>query len=70
MSLDDLKLSLRNLLEDVGRTDDPLLGLVINLGLASIGVVVYVAAEGVLGIVGLGWAIINFLGVVKWVVNG
>ncbi len=69
MSKDDLRISLENLLHDFGSTDNPLLGLVINLGLASIGVVAYLELGGVAAIVGLVWAIINVLGVVKWVIG-
>jgi len=70
LSLSDLRLSLENLYDDFGSTDNPLLGLVINLGLASIGVVAYLELGGVAAIAGLLWAIINVLGVVKWVIGG
>lgn len=70
LSLSDLRLSLENLIEDFGSTENPLLGLVINLGLAAIGVVVYLELSGIIAIAGLMWAIINVLGVVKWVIGG
>lgn len=69
LRLSDLRVSLENLIHDFGSTDNPFLGLVINLGLASIGVVVYLEFGGLAAIVGLMWAIINVLGVVKWVIG-
>lgn len=69
LRLSDLRYSLENLYEDFGSTENPLLGLAINLGLASIGVVAYLELSGVAAIVGLLWAIINVLGVVKWVIG-
>lgn len=69
LSRDDLRLSLENLIEEFGSTDNPLLGLVINLGLAAIGAVVYFQFSGIIAIVGLLWAIINVWGVVKWVIG-
>jgi len=70
LSKSDLRVSLENLYEDFGSTDNPLLGLVINLGLAAIGVIVYLELGGVVAIAGLLWAIINVLGVVQWVIGG
>lgn len=69
LSLSDLRISLKNLHEDFGSTENPLLGLVINLGLASIGVVIYLEVGGIGAIAGLVWAIINLIGVVKWVIG-
>ena len=66
----DLRLSVENLIEMYARTDSPLFGLVVNLGLAAIGAVIYVAFDGWLEIAGLAWAAINLLGIVKWVVEG
>ena len=67
LSFDDLRLSTGYLIDKFARTDNIGLALVINGGLAAIGLVVYLAFDGLLGAAGLVWAIINLLGIVKWV---
>lgn len=65
--LASIRYSIGNLWDEFGSTDAPLLGLVVNLGLAAIGVLVYSQASGAVAFVGAAWAILNVLGVVKWV---
>lgn len=65
--LTSLKYSVGNLWDDFGSTSSPVFGLVINGGLAAIGVLVYLETTGVLAAIGLVWAILNALGVIQWV---
>lgn len=67
LSLSDLQLSISNLWDEFGSTDKIGLALVINGGLAAIGLVVYLAFDGVVAAVGLLWMLINLWGIVKWV---
>lgn len=63
----NLKISLSNLLNELGSTEKIGLALVINSGLASIGLVVYLLTDGWVSFVGLVWVIINLWGIVQWV---
>lgn len=65
--LDDLKLSIGNLLDEFGSTEHLLLGLAINAGLAFVGILVWAAADGWLAFAGAFWALLNGLGIFKWV---
>lgn len=62
-----LRYSVQNLWSDFGNTDSVGLGLVINLGLAAVGVLIYAFGSGWVAFVGAVWAILNVLGIVKWV---
>jgi hypothetical protein len=66
-SVAGLRYSIQNLWSDFGNTDSVSLGLVINLGLAAIGVLIYAFGSGWVAFVGAVWAILNVLGIVKWV---
>lgn len=68
-ALDNLKLSLSNLIHEFGSSESIGFALVINLGLAAIGVAVYLGTSGLLSFVGGLWAIINLLGIVAWVLR-
>jgi hypothetical protein len=62
-----LRYSIQSLWSDFGNTDSVGLGLVINLGLAAVGVLIYASTSGWLQFAGAVWAILNVLGIVKWV---
>ena len=64
-----LKYSIGNLLEEWANTDNPILGLVINLGMAAIGVVVWYFTSGIVAFAGGVWAILSILAIVKWVLG-
>lgn len=66
-SLSDLTLSISNLWEEFGQTDSPLIGLLVNGGLAATGVAIALAADGWVTYLGVVWAIINLSGIIKWV---
>jgi len=61
--------SITNLWDDFGSTDRPLLGLVINLGVAAIGVVVYLSTSGLVAYAGAFIAILSVLAVIRWMVS-
>jgi len=64
-----LKYSINNLWEDFGNVDSIGLGIVINLGLAAIGVIGYVWLSGLVAYVALVWAILNVLPILQWVLG-
>lgn len=64
-----LRYSVGNLFENFGSTSSPMLGLVVNLGLAAIGLLVYWQTTGIVAFVAGVWAILNALGVVQWVMG-
>lgn len=66
-ALDDLQLSITNLWDEFGSTDSPLFGLVVNGGLAMLGVVVWWATTGWVSFSAGVWAILNLLGIISWV---
>jgi len=68
LGLENLKLSISNLFDEFGSADTQL-AIVINLGLASIGVVLWLVASGWLAWVGAIWATLNVLPVVQWVIG-
>lgn len=68
-AIDRLHQSISNLWEEFGSTDSPLFGLVVNGGLASIGVVVAVSTTGVIQFIAGVWAILNLLGIIAWVLR-
>lgn len=61
--------SLRYNLENLGRTDNPWLGLFVNLTLAATGVAIYYHTTGLVAYAGAVWALINLFGIIKWVFN-
>lgn len=67
LGLSDLQLAISNLWDEFGSTDNIGLALVINGGLAAIGVIAWLALDGVAAYAGLVWAIINLSGILKWV---
>jgi hypothetical protein len=64
-----LKYSINNLWDEWGNVDSIGLGIVINLGLAAIGVLGYVWLSGILAYVAAVWAILNVLPVLQWVLR-
>lgn len=64
-----LEQSIHNLVEWHGRTDSMLFGLLVNLGLALVGVIVYLYADGVVAYAGAVWSLVNLFGIIKWVFN-
>jgi hypothetical protein len=69
VKLSSLQLSVGHLLEKFGQTDLPMAGLVINLGLAAVGLLVYWQTTGLIAYAGGTWAILHVLAVVKWVIG-
>lgn len=67
--LSNLRASITNLWDDFGGTTAPLLGLVVNLGLAAIGLVIYWQTSGLIAYAGGTWAILHILAIVKWVIG-
>ena len=61
--------SISNLIAEFGQTDSVGFGLVVNLGLALLGVVVWWATTGIVSYAGAVWAILNLLGIVKLVLR-
>lgn len=64
-----LRYSISTLWEGFGNVDSVGLGIVINCGLAALGVVVFVATSGLLSYAGAVWAILNIAPVVQWVLG-
>lgn len=64
-----LRYSITNLWDMWGRIDSVALGLAINVALALVGVVVYLTTSGWLAFAGAVWAMLNFLGPLKWVLT-
>lgn len=63
----NLRLSITNLWDMFGNTESILIGLLINLSLAATGVAIALLFDGVVAFLGGVWAILNVIGVVKWV---
>jgi len=66
---DRIKYSVTTLWDDFGRTDSAQLGLVINTGLALLGVIVYILTSGLVSYAGIAWAILNIYPVFQWVIS-
>jgi len=64
-----LRYSINNLWDQWGNVDNERLGLVINLGLASFGVLAWVAFSGLLAWAGVAWAVLNIVPVIQWVLR-
>lgn len=64
-----LQLSISNLWDEFGQTESIGLALVINLGLAALGMIGYVALSGIPSYIAGVWAVLNLLGIVKWVLG-
>lgn len=64
-----VKYAISNLWDDFGHVDNPYLGLVINCGLASLGLVLFVATSGLVSYLGVVWALLNLLPVFQWVLG-
>jgi Zn-dependent protease len=62
-----LKYAVGNLWSDYGNVDSVGLGIVINVGLALLGVLVYTQFTGVIAIIGAVWAVFNLVPVAQWV---
>lgn len=67
--LSDLKFSIQTLWERFGNVDSMVVGTIINLLLASLGILVFVATTGWLSYLGVVWAIMNLLPIVQWVLG-
>lgn len=67
--IDRIKYSITNLWDTLGRTDKPLLGLVINLGVALICGVVWFYTSGIVAFGSAVIAILSVLAVIRWVVS-
>lgn len=68
-SLAGLRYSISNLFHKFGHVESVQLGAVINLGLAAIGIVVFLAASGWLSYLGAGFAALNLYPIVEWVLR-
>jgi len=66
---DRLTQSISNLWAEFGTVDSVSLGLVVNLGLALIGVVIWWQTTGLVAFAGAVWAILNLAGIIKWVLK-
>lgn len=64
-----LRFAIGNLFEDFGSTSSWKLGLVVNLGLAAIGLLVYWQTSGIVAFAGGVWMLLNLFGVVQWVIG-
>jgi len=64
-----LKYAIGNLWSGYGNVDSVGLGIVINVGLALVGVLAYAQFEGAIAIIGAIWAVLNLVPVVQWVVG-
>lgn len=62
-----LRMPVENLIEEFGKVDNILVGLLVNLSLAATGVAIVLLFDGVIAYLGAAWAIINLIGIVSWV---
>lgn len=63
----NLRVSITNLWDQLGQSQNILIGLLVNLSLAMTGVAIYLLTSGLVAYAGAVWAIINLIGIVKWV---
>lgn len=68
-SLDDLRLSIANLWDSFGSSDNILLATGINAVCIALGAAVWYLTTGVLAFAGAVFAIISALGILKWVIG-
>ena len=63
----NLRLSISNLWEQLGQADNIIFGLLVNLSMALTGVAIVVLFDGIVAFAGAAWAILNLIGIIKWV---
>lgn len=68
-SLDDLRLSIANLWDSFGSSDNILLATGINAVFIALGAAVWYLTTGFLAFAGAVFAIISALGILKWVIG-
>lgn len=70
MRLQNLKISVSNLIDEFGQADNPLIGLAVNGLCAAIGVGVWWYFEGAIAFLGVVFAALCLAPVVAWVIHG
>lgn len=61
-----LQYSISNLWDQFGNVDNVALGLTINIGLASLGLIAFVLGDGLVAWAGIAWAILNGYPLIQW----
>jgi len=68
--LDNLKLSVSNLWDEFGQTDDPVVGVTVSLALACLGVVaIILSSSTAVQLVAVVWVVLNLWGPLAWVMG-
>lgn len=68
MAFENLKLSISNLWDEFGATDRPVLGVVINLSLAIVGLIAFeLVSNPWLEVIAMAWIALNMWGIISWV---
>lgn len=68
-SLTTLKHSLSNLYEQLGSTNRPLVGTIINLTTFAIGAGLYYLLDGIPSYLALAFGLLGLLGIIMWVIR-
>jgi len=64
----NLQVSITNLWDKLGQSQNIIVGLLVNLSLAATGVaVILLFNDPVISAIGASWAILNLTGIIKWV---
>lgn len=65
--LNQLKYSVTNLWDELGNTDTIGLGFIVNGSMILLGLVVFLATDGLVSYAGAVWAIFNSYPIIQWV---
>jgi hypothetical protein len=65
--LNQLKFSISNLWDEFGKTDSLGFAFVVNTGMILVGLVVFLAFDGLVSYAGAVWAISNSYPIIQWV---
>jgi len=61
--------TIREPANDIGKTDNPWFGLLVNGSTALIGLIVFIVFSGIVAYVGAFFAIVSVLSIVRWVLG-
>lgn len=70
MRLQNLKISVSNLIDEFGQADNELVGLAVNGGCAALGGGVWWYFDGAIAVIGALFALLCIAPVVAWVIHG